>query len=197
MALTPGASIWVSGAIVSFALLCVAATFFSSYYSAFAHFFGETRVVDGFQIVFAPFPEYPKPEQNSTLNFSVLDESGANLLAIYSALTIKDVKSGEIVQQVPYRLYEISDMTFPYAFEHEGSYEIVLETRIQEHEKYQATPLTASYMLTISQQGPPVPLRQLIGEILLFYVAPASAAVAGILYYVLFIRPGRKSVAPG
>ncbi|HKR95626.1 MAG TPA: hypothetical protein VJW55_09705, partial [Candidatus Angelobacter sp.] len=96
--------------------LLAAALFFFMFFSifagtlffapAYAHFFGATKQVDGYQIVFQPYPSAPIIGTNSTLNFSVLDPNGNNLYNVYSSIIISDKKTGEPVHQVPYRLYE-------------------------------------------------------------------------------------------
>src|SRR5262245_50507941 len=81
---------------------------------ATGHFFGATKTVDGYQVVFAPNPSNPVPGGNSTLNFSVLNGTD-NIYNIHAAVIIA-TKSGQIVDQIPYRPYEFSDITVPYTF---------------------------------------------------------------------------------
>lgn len=137
---------------------------------AYAHFFGATKDVDGFQVVFQPFPSAPAIGANSTLNFSVLYD-GSNVYNVYSAITIAE-KDGQVIFQDPYRLYEISDITVPYRFEQAGSYIVTIQTRITGHEKYEAQALRASF--DISASPPRLPFE----EILLYYATPAAAAIA-------------------
>lgn len=163
---------------------------------AYAHFVGQTftgerRSVDGFEIFFQPFPSSLKVNQSSTLSFSVHDAEGANILSIFSALTIKDRTSGEIAAQFPYKFYEFSDITIPYTFTKEGDFEIVLETRISGHEKYQTDPIVASFVASVvNTYQNLIPFDQLM----LFYVTPAAAALAVIAVY-LDIR-GEKRKTP-
>ena len=111
---------------------------------AYGHFFGATQDIDGYQVVFAPYPSAPVAGSNSTfLNFSVLKDSN-NILNIHSAVKIQDKQSGDIIEQIPYKLYEFSDITVPYTFNETGDYVVTLETRIIGDEKYQASPLVAS-----------------------------------------------------
>lgn len=142
-----------------------------------AHFFGATQDIDGYQVIFAPYPSSPTIGQNSTLNFSVL-ENGANLFNVYAAIKVQDDSTGEIILQDPYKQYEISDITIPYVFAEPGDYSVTLETRIPEHERYQADPLTATFQLSVFSPGLP------LDELLIYYVAPAAVAVAGIAIYL-------------
>lgn len=155
--------------VPAFVLLLLAAK------PADAHFFGATKEVDGFQVIFAPYPDNPDIGQNSTLNFSIL-QNGANLFNIFAAVTVQK-STGEVVLQEPYRQYEISDITVPYVFVEPGDYQVTIEARIPDHEKYQAQPLTATFDLTTFSGLP-------LDELLIYYVAPASAAIAGIVAYL-------------
>jgi hypothetical protein len=146
-----------------------------------AHFFGETRQIDNYQVIFMPYPAFPLAGSNSTyLNFSVL-ENGSNIFNIHSAVIITKKNSDTPVGQVPYRLYEFSDVSIPYTFAEPGDYVVTVQTRITGDEKYQATPLEASFDLTIDnpdRQGVP------LDELMLLYVTPAAVAIAGIAIYM-------------
>lgn len=144
---------------------------------AYGHFFGATKNIDEYQVVFAPNPSTPAPADNSTLlNFSVLENS-TNIYNIHSAVVIKEKQSGDIVDQIPYRLYEFSDITIPYTFNNAGDYVVTLETRIIGDEKYQASPLVASFDISVGNQMP-------FDDLMLFYVTPAAVAIAGIAIYL-------------
>ena len=146
---------------------------------AYGHFFGATKKVDDYLVIFAPQPSTPIASDNSTsLNFSVL-ENNTNIYNIYAALEVTDKQSGDIIGQVPYRLYEFSDITIPYAFNDTGNYVVTLQTRITGDEKYQAKPLVASFDISVGNQ-----LLIPFDELMLFYVAPAAAAIAGIAIYL-------------
>ena len=145
---------------------------------AYGHFFGATQDIDGYQVIFAPYPSTPIVGSNSTLlNFSVL-ENGTNILNIHSAVVIRDRQTGDVVDQIPYRLYEFSDITVPYTFDRTGDYSVTLQTRIIGDEKYQATPLEASFDISVGNQFMP------FDELMLFYVTPAAVAIAGIAVYL-------------
>lgn len=142
------------------------------------HFFGATQNIDKYQVVFAPYPSNPAAGSNSTLlNFSVL-ENNTNIYNIHSALVVTDKQSGDIVGQVAYRLYEFSDITIPYTFDDTGRYVVTLQTRITGDEKYQASPLVASFDISIGTGFIP------FDELMLFYVTPAAVAIAGAVVYL-------------
>lgn len=146
---------------------------------AYGHFFGTTKNIDKYQVVFAPFPPNPEPGGNSTLlNFSVL-ENNTNIYNIHAAVVITERQSGNIVAQIPYRPYEFSDITIPYTFQKAGDYVVHLQTRIIGDEKYQASPLEASFDISVGNQVP-------FDELMLFYVTPAAVAIAGIAIYLCF-----------
>lgn len=83
---------------------------------AYAHFVGgETKTIDNYNIVLLMSPSKPIVGDNSTkLNFSILDkEQDKDLKSIFAALTIKEKGSGEIAHQIPFKLYQSGDLTFP------------------------------------------------------------------------------------
>lgn len=148
--------------------------------TAQGHFFGETKYVDQYQIVFMPSPSIPQAGSNTTyLNFSVLKNS-SNILNIYSAVVTTEKNSGKDVEQVPYTLHEFSDITIPYIFQQAGSYVVTLQTRVSGDEKYQATPLLASFDLLLEKPNQGIP----IDELMLFFVTPAAIVITGIAIYL-------------
>ncbi len=147
-----------------------------------AHFFGATQEIDGYQVVFMPYPSTPVTGTNSTLNFSIL-ENGSNIYNVYAAVVVADKKTGEPVHQEPYRLYETSDITMQYVFAQSGDYVATVLTRIPGDEKYEAQPLSASF--DVSSGPPGIPLD----ELMLYYVTPAAVAIAGIAVYLHSKKP--------
>jgi len=144
----------------------------------YAHFFGATKDVDNYQVIFAPSPSTPVVGDNSTsLNFSIL-ENNTNIYNIHSAVVITEKNSGRVAGQIPYRVYEISDITLPYTFQNATDYTITLQTRITGDEKYQNTPLVASFDIAVGNQLIP------FDELMLFYVTPATIAIAAIAIYL-------------
>ncbi len=149
---------------------------------AYGHFFGATKNIDNYQIIFAPNPSTPIAGDNSTsLNFSVL-ENNSNIYNIYAAMVVTEKQSGDIIGQIPYRFQEFSDITIPYSFNDTGTYVVTLQTRIAGDEKYQEDPLVASFDISVGNELIP------FDELMLFYVAPATAAIAGIAIYLHSIK---------
>jgi hypothetical protein len=149
---------------------------------AYAHFFGATKTVGNYQIVFQPFPFVPFVGDNSTtLNFSILDSNNSNVNNVYAALIIKEKNTGSIVGQIPYKFYEFSDITFRYPFQNVGNYVVTFEAKINGDPKYQNSPLASNFDISVSN------LRQIIpfDQLMLYYVTPSTAALAGIVIYII------------
>jgi hypothetical protein len=149
--------------------------------AAYAHFFGgKTVTMEDYQIVFLPSPSSPQIGDNSTtLNFSVL-KNNTNIYNIHSAVVITEKVSRTIVDQIPYKLYEFSDITVPYTFENPVDYNVTLQTRIAGDEKYQATPLVASFDIAVGDPRSLIPFD----ELMLFYVTPVTLVVTGVMIYL-------------
>jgi hypothetical protein len=149
---------------------------------AYGHFFGENITRDGYQVVFQPFPFAPMAGDNTTLNFSILDEENMNIHNIFSALIIKDKESNETIAQIPYKQYMYSDITIPYKFSNNSEYLVTLETRIIGDPKYQAQPLTATFDLIVGDQT-----AEYFKMIMLYFVTPVCASIiVAILIYELY-----------
>jgi hypothetical protein len=145
---------------------------------AYGHFFGATKNIDNYQVIFAPNPTTPIAGDDSTsLNFSIL-ENNSNIYNIYAAMVVTEKESGDIIAQVPYKFQEFSDITIPYTFNDTGTYVVTLQTRIAGNEKYQANPLVASFDISVGNQLIP------FDELMLFYVTPATVVIAGIVIYL-------------
>lgn len=148
---------------------------------AYGHFFGSTQNIGNYQVVFSPYPSARMAGDNSTrLNFSVLDNNTDNIYNSYSALIIKEKQSGNITDQIPYKLYEFSDISFPCTFPKSGDYVVTLETRVQDDPVYQASPLVAEFPITALDPHQVIPFD----ELMLFYVTPAAAVIAGLAVYL-------------
>jgi hypothetical protein len=147
---------------------------------AYGHFFGATKNIDNYQVVFSPNPSTPIANDSSTsLNFSVL-ENNSNIYNIYAAMVVTDKQSGAVIGQVPYKFQEFSDISVPYTFNKTGNYAVTLQTRIAGNEKYQDNPLVASFDISVGNQLIP------FDELMLFYVTPTAVAIAGISIYLHF-----------
>jgi hypothetical protein len=153
---------------------------------AYGHFFGDNKTIDGFKVVFLPFPLAPIAGENATLNFSVLDEENNNINNIFSALIIKEKEPNQIVDQIPYTQYEFSDFSIPYRFRNNTSYVVTLETRVMGDPKYQAEPIVASFDLSV---GDPtyIAYRNLIQ-----YVVASAALLALVVCLVILYRRKRQ-----
>ena len=178
-------------------ILALTSVFFSyllqrdNSFLAYGHFFGENITRDGYQVVFQPFPFAPMAGDNTTLNFSILDEENLNIHNIFSALVITDKESNETIAQIPYKQYMYSDITIPYKFTNNSEYLVTLETRIIGDSKYQAQPLTATFDLIVGDQT-----AEYFIMIMLYFVTPVCAAIIiAILIYELHWK--RKKARKG
>lgn len=155
----------------------------------YGHFFGDNKTIDGFRIVFLPFPPGPNAGENTTLNFSVLDEENSNINNIFSALIIKEQGSNRTVEQIPYKRYEFSDFSIPYVFSNNTNYIVTLETRVMGDPKYQAEPIVASFDLSVGDPSL-IAYRNLV----LYIVIPASLFVVVVCLVALYRRRKRRRV---
>jgi hypothetical protein len=153
----------------------------------YGHFFGENITRDGYQVVFQPFPFAPVAGENTTLNFSILDEENLNIHNIFSALIIKEKESNQTVEQIPYKQYLYSDITFPYKFSNNSDYLITLETRVIGDPKYQTQPLIATFNLVVGDQT-----SEYFKSIMIYFITPACVAIiVAILVYELYWKKNK------
>lgn len=130
-----------------------------------------------YQIAFQLYPKFVSAGQNATLHFSILDENRSNLVGVYAALVMKEKEHSTIVEQMPYRFYESSDISIPYEFHDNSNYVVTLLTRIMDDSKYLATPLQADFDIPVGQTITISP-----NELLLMVVPFTSALVSGIIF---------------
>ena len=155
--------------------------FFSFYKPADAHFFGATKIVNGYQIVFQPAPSVPLAGDNSTLlNFSVLDKDNQNVNNIFASLIIKEKNSGNVVKVFPFKFYEFSDLTFPFSFKKINDYVVTLQTRINGDPIYRDNPLSVDFDLSAGNPNQIIPFDELIT----YYVIPATIVILAIAIYL-------------
>lgn len=148
---------------------------------AFSHFFGASKNVNGYQIIFAPFPSIPLAGDNSTLiNLSVLDKYNKNVFNIFASLVIKEKSTGTIVKYFPYKFYEFSDISFPYTFQNIGDYTITLLLKVNGDPVYGETPLKVDFDLSAGNPRHIIPFDELI----LYYVIPALFVISAIAVYL-------------
>jgi hypothetical protein len=145
------------------------------------HFFGTTKNIGNYQIVFAPYPSLPFAGDNSTLlNFSILDRDNQNVNNIFASLIIKNKLNESTIQNFPFRFYEFSDITFPYTFKEIGDYHISLLVRINGDPTYSQTPISADFDISATNPNQVIPTDELIT----YYVVPALAGIAVIVVYL-------------
>jgi len=155
--------------------------FFSFYKPADAHFFGATKIVNGYQIVFQPAPSVPLAGDNSTLlNFSVLDKDNQNVNNIFASLIIKEKNSGDVLKIFPFKFYEFSDLTFPFSFKKIGDYVLTLQAKINGDPIYGDNPLSVDFDLSAGNPNQIIPFDELIT----YYVIPASIVILAIAIYL-------------
>ena len=153
----------------------------SSLNMASSHFFGASKNVDGYQIIFAPYPSIPLAGDNSTLlNLSVLDKDNQNVNNIFASLIIKEKNTDNIVKSFPFKFYEFSDITFPYTFQNIGDYTITLLLKVNGDPVYGETPLKVDFDLSAGNPRHIIPFDELI----LYYVVPALIVISAIAVYL-------------
>jgi len=167
-----------------FLLILFSIVFFDEYESPqfiFAHFFGATKNIGDYQLVFAPYPALPLAGDNSTLlNFSILDKDNHNVNNIFASLIIKNKINGSIVQNFPFKFYEFSDITFPYTFKEIGDYQVSLLIKINGDPTYSQTPISVDFDISATNPNQIIPTDELI----IYYAIPALAVIAGIVVYL-------------
>ena len=163
--------------------------FFNTYYGPLytsGHFFGATKNIGDYQIIFAPYPALPFAGDNSTLlNFSILDKENQNVNNIFASLIIKNNVNGSIIQNTPFRFYEFSDITIPYTFKDIGDYQVSLLVRINGDPKYSQTPISADFDISATNPNQVIPTHELVA----YYLLPALSAVA---IFVAFLKHKNK-----
>lgn len=152
---------------------------------------GERKDFGKYQVLFLLSPSMPVVGDNSTkLNFSILDKDrNVDLSLIFAALTIKEKNSGEIVQQVPYKLYESGDISFPYTFKNNTDYEVVLQARIGGDTNYKDTPLMASFDTSAVNPVPELTFNQMT----ISYLLPMLALSGGIIILIIILKKRTSS----
>ena len=145
------------------------------------HFFGATKNIGNYQIVFAPYPALPIAGDNSTLlNFSILDKDNENLNSINASLIIKNKLNGTIIHEFPIKFYDFSDITFPYTFKEIGDYQLTLLVKINVDPTYSQTPLSVDFDISAANPNQIIPTNELV----IYYLLPALAAVAAVVAYL-------------
>ena len=172
------------------ALLVFSVSIVSLSHFAYAHTTFDSRVIsktidNKYQIAFQLYPKFARADQDTTLHFSIVDEKGSNLVGVYAALVMKEKQGGTIIEQMPYRFYESSDISIPFKFHDNRDYVATLFTRISGDSKYLATPLQADFNIPVGQATTISP-----NELLVMVIPFTSALVGGIMF--LFMKKGKK-----
>ncbi|HJU78135.1 MAG TPA: hypothetical protein VJ599_01040 [Nitrososphaeraceae archaeon] len=166
--------------VLVFLVLLFLCTNISSQYT-YGHFFGTTKNIGNYQIIFAPYPSLPFAGDNSTLlNFSILDKDNQNLNNISASLLIKTKENGSIIQNIPFKFYEFSDITIPYTFKDIGAYQVSLSVRISDDPGFSQNPISADFDISATDPNQIIPTNELI----LYYLIPALAVIAIIVVYL-------------
>ena len=145
------------------------------------HFFGTTKKTGDYQIVFAPYPPLPFAGDNSTiLNFSILDKDNQNVNNIFASLIIKNKINNSVVENIPFKLYEFSDISFPYTFKKTGEYLVTLLIRINGDPMHSENPFSIDFDISATDANQAIPTNELIA----YYLLPALAVIAVIVAYL-------------
>ena len=154
---------------------------------AYAHIFTDTqgtivtKNIDSYQLAFRPFPNIPLVNDNSTkLSFSLM-ENKTDVYNVFVSLIIKD-RNSNVVEQIPYKFYEFGDISLPYTFQNVGDYIITFHARINGDPKYEVTPLTASFDISVVNPSEIPFIAWIIS------LTPIIAAIAGIVIYIDFFK---------
>lgn len=154
---------------------------------AYAHIFTDTqgtvvtKNIDNYQLAFRPFPNIPVVNDNSTkLSFSLM-ENKTDVYNVFVSLIIKD-RNSNVVEQIPYKFYEFGDISLPYTFQNVGDYIITFHARINGDPKYEVTPLTASFDISVVNPSEIPFIAWIIS------LTPIIAAIAGIVIYIDFFN---------
>src|SRR5918994_4139823 len=165
--------------LMFFVLLCFSINISSQFTSG--HFYGTTKNIGNYQIEFAPYPPLPFAGDNSTLlNFSILDKDNQNVNNIFASIVIKNKVNGSIIQNIPFKFYELSDITFPYTFKDIGDYQVSLLVRINGDPKYSQTPISVDFDISATNPNQVMPTHELVA----YYLLPALSAVGIIAAFL-------------
>jgi hypothetical protein len=160
-------------------LFMTANTLHSAYaHSALAGSGATIKTIDKYQTALQLYPKFPSAGQNVTLHFTVLDDrDNSNVNGVYAAMVMKEKESGKIEAQVPYRFYELGDVSIDYKFQDNEDHVATLFTRVIGDPKYQANPLVADFDIPVGQTT-----TISLGELLIQVVPFTMALVGGLAF---------------
>lgn len=160
---------------------CMVSTIYRNNLDAYAHFFGATKNVGGYQVIFQPFPSVPLARDNSTsLNLSILDKDNQNVNNMFASFDIIDKNSKSIVYRIPEKFYEFSDISIPYTFLKVGDYIITIKFRLNTDPSLQNKSLSSDFDLSVADPNQIIPTSELV----VYYVFPGLAVTLGIAIYL-------------
>jgi hypothetical protein len=141
---------------------------------------GIVKTIDNnYQVSFLLYPKFASAGQNATMHFDILNNNNSNLVGVHAALVMKEKETGTIVEQIPYKFYESSNISIPYEFDDNSDYVATLLTRIEGDSKYLASPLQADFDIPVGQTIIMSP-NELLPQLLL-----VSSGLAGGIVFVL------------
>jgi hypothetical protein len=147
------------------------------------------EIIDNkYQIAFQQYPKFVSAGQDAAFHFSIFDKSDSNLFGVYAALVMKEKESGSIVEQMPYRFYESSDISIPYTFHDNSDYVVTLLARTSDDPKYLTTPLQVDFDASARQT------TTISTNDLLLMVVPFTAALVGGFVFLFRKRDNQKEV---
>ena len=140
--------------------------------STSGHFFGITKNVGDYQLIFAPYPPLPFAGDNSTLlNFSILDKENQNVNNIFASLIIKNKVNGSIIQNFPFKFYNLVILLFRILLRY-WDYQVSLLVRINGDPTYSQRPISVILIYQLTNPNQVIPTHELIT-----YLVPALAVI--------------------
>ena len=139
---------------------------------------GIVKTIDNnYQVSFLLYPKFASAGQNATMHFDILNNNNSNLVGVHAALVMKEKETGTIVEQIPYKFYESTNISIPYEFDDNSDYLATLLTRIEGDSKYLASPLQADFDIPVGQAIIMSP-----NELLPQLVLVSSGIIGGIVF---------------
>lgn len=116
---------------------------------AHAHLLGIVKQVDNYQVSFQQTPQFASAGQKTEMHFGVL-QNNVPVGNVNVAVEIKEKESGKVVEQMPYKLHELSDITIPYTFPENADYVVNLLIRMDDGNKdHMVKPLTTDFDVSV------------------------------------------------
>lgn len=143
-----------------------------------AHLLGMVKQVDNYQVSFQQIPQFASAGQKTTLHFGILRDN-VQVNNVNVAMQIKEKDSGKVVEQMPYKLQEISDITVPYTFRNNTNYVVNLLMRMDDgNPEHMAKPLSTDFDVSVK------PTSVISAGDLLAVAAPFTVGLIGGVFMV-------------